>query len=125
MTASPRPLRERFTLLLIVGICVAMAALVPAFHTYGNLTVVGQNAAFIGIMACGEGLVILSAGLDLSVGAILAVCCCVAGAAMAAGYSWPVASLAGLAASAAAGLLNGALITYRKLPPILTTLATM
>ncbi len=123
-----RPLktpRELPTLVLLILVCVGMALFVPAFRTPGNLTVVGQNAAFVGMMACGEGVVILSGGLDLSVGSVLALASCVTAAALAAGWAWPLAVLVGLMAGALAGVINGALITYRRLPPILTTLATL
>ncbi len=102
-----------------------MTLTVPAFHTSSNLTVVGQNAAFIGIMACGEGIVILAGGLDLSVGSILALSSCVTAAALVGGATWPLAALLGLASGTLAGAINGMLITYRQIPPILTTLATL
>jgi ribose transport system permease protein len=120
-----KPPRELPTILLLLALCTGMAAAVPAFRTAANLTVVGQNAAFIGVMACGEGTVLLSGGLDLSVGAILALASCATAACLAAGCAWPLAALLGLAAGGLAGAVNGALVTYRRLPPILTTLATL
>lgn len=125
MREPPRTFRELPLLLLALLVCVGMAAWVPAFRTSGNLTVVGQNAAFIGVMACGEGVVILSGGLDLSVGSMLALSSCATAAALAAGCAWPLAALVGLLAGSGAGAVNGALITTRRLPPILTTLATL
>src|SRR5690348_10693330 len=68
-----------------------------AFRSAGNLKVVGENAASIGVMACGEAVVILSGGLDLSVGAILALSSCAAATALAAGWAWLPAAAAGLA----------------------------
>jgi ribose transport system permease protein len=97
----------------------------PAFGTSGNLTTVAEGAALLGIMACGEGLVILCGGLDLSVGSSLALATCGTAAALEAGWAWPPAALAGLLCGGLAGAINGALITYRRLPPILTTLATL
>jgi ribose transport system permease protein len=117
--------REFPTLALLVILCVYMAVNYPAFLTANNLMVVGFNAAFIGIMACGQAMVILGAGLDLSVGSILAVACCATGAALMGGQPIPLAAFWGLLAGASAGFINGALITYRRLPPILTTLATL
>ncbi|HZP81469.1 MAG TPA: ABC transporter permease, partial [Chthonomonadaceae bacterium] len=125
MDRQHRTPRELPILLLVLLVCLGMAAWVPAFRTPGNLTVVGQNAAFIGVMACGEGVVLLSGGLDLSVGSTLALSSCATAAALAAGWAWPLAALIGLLAGALAGAVNGALITYRRLPPILTTLATL
>jgi ribose transport system permease protein len=145
MTRQKMTLRELPTLLVLAGVCMAMAAPIPeghasgalgaflnswhgvstAFRTPGNLTSVGTNAAFIGVIACGEGTVILSGGLDLSVGSILALASCGTAAALVAGWAWPLAALLGLAIGAFAGAINGALITYRRLPPIMTTLATL
>jgi len=125
MTRRFKPPRELPTLVLLAAAGLALTATVPAFRTSYNLTTLGKDAAIIGIMACGEGLVILSGGLDLSIASILALSSCVAATGMAAGWPWPLVALAGLLAAGAAGLLNGAFITYRKLPPILTTLATL
>jgi ribose transport system permease protein len=117
--------RELPTLALVLIALAALTAFVPAFHGSGNLTGVACGAAYIGIMACGEGMVILGGGLDLSVGSVLALSSCFAAMAMAAGLPWPIAIVVALAIGAAAGVINGALITYGKLPPILTTLATL
>src|SRR5262245_13652066 len=125
MNSPGRSFREWPTLALVVLVAVWMAATVPAFRGASNLAVVGQNGAFIGVMACGQALVILSGGLDLSVGSILAVASCATAACLERGMAWPLAALLGLLTGALAGSLNGALITYRRLPPILTTLATL
>lgn len=125
MNRERKPPREFPILILLIVVCAAMAHFVPAFTTPNNLTVVGENAAFIGIMACGQALVILGAGLDLSVGSTLALASCGTAAMFAADKPWPLAALVGLALGALAGGVNGALITYRRLPPMLTTLATL
>ena len=125
MTRRFKPPRELPTLVLLLTACLLLAVKVPAFRTSYNLTTLGKDAAIIGIMACGEGLVILSGGLDLSIASILALSSCVAAGGMAAGWPWPLAALAGLLAAGAAGMVNGAFVTYRRLPPILTTLATL
>lgn len=117
--------RELPTIVLLVLLCGLMAVFVPAFRAASNLTIVGESAAFIGIMACGEGLVLLSGGLDLSIGAIVAVSTCITALTMASGMPWPLAAVCGMLAGAIAGGINGALVTYRRLPPILTTLATL
>lgn len=125
MSQRFKPPRELPTLALLIAAGLLLTAKVPSFHMPSNLTTLGKDAAIIGIMACGEGLVILSGGLDLSIASTLALSSCVTAGLLAIGQPWPVAALAGLLSAAAAGLLNGALITYRKLPPILTTLATL
>lgn len=144
MTLPAKLPRELPTLALIVAMAAALALFVPAFRERSNLLVVGQSAAFIGILACGEGFVILGAGLDLSVGSAMALSGCLSAAALAAGMNWMAAIALGIATGAAAGAINGGLITDRfplpgvgrllrgfglrsrsfPRPPILTTLAT-
>ena len=102
-----------------------MAWKLPAFRQAGNLTSIAEGTALLGIMACGEGLVILCGGLDLSVGSALALATCGTAAALSANWPWPLAAVAGILCGGLAGAINGALITYRRLPPILTTLATL
>ncbi len=117
--------RELPTITVVLVFALGLFAFVPAFRTHDNLTAVGENAAFIGVMACGEGLVILGAGLDLSVGSMMALTSCTSALMLSRGIAWPAALIAGLATGALAGLINGLLITARRLPPILTTLATL
>lgn len=95
----------------------------PIFHTFDNLAQVGQEAGLLGIMACGQTAVILTSGIDLSVGAILALSAVVAGSLMMAGCPVPVAMASGVLAGGFVGWFNGALVTFRKLPPMLVTLA--
>ncbi len=125
MTRRFKTPRELPTLLVLIVACTLLAVFFPFFRNSSNLTTLGKDAAIIGIMACGEALVIIGGGLDLSIASILALSSCAAAGGMAAGWPWPVAAAAGLLAASLAGLLNGALITYRRLPPILTTLATL
>jgi ribose transport system permease protein len=70
-------------------------------------------------------MVILTGGIDLSIGSIVAMAACPAGALMMSGWPWPAAAAVGFLTGCAGGLVNGALITYRRFPPILTTLATL
>jgi ribose transport system permease protein len=112
-------------LVLLMAAVVWLTAALPTFRAPANLLNVGQQAGMLGIMVFGEALVILTGGIDLSVGAIAAMAACVAGSCMAGGMGWAAAVGLGLVTGAAAGWLNGALITYRGWPPILTTLATL
>jgi ribose transport system permease protein len=118
-------IRELPALLLLLMVLVWVLAAKPAFRTPENLAQVGQEAGLLGILACGEALVILTGGIDLSIGAAVAVAACVAGWRMTGGAPWPAAALLGLLAGGLAGWINGALITYRRLPPILVTLASL
>lgn len=117
-----RELPALFVLLVVVGWLYVTK---PQFHTPENLTQVGSEVGLLGILACGEALVILTGGIDLSVGAILAMSACAGGVRMMAGTPWPLAALLSLLVAGAGGWINGALITYRRLTPILTTLATL
>lgn len=117
-------IRELPALLVLATALLWLLATKPAFWHGDNLKQVAQEAGLLGILACGEALVILTGGIDLSVGAVAALAAVTAGPRMMQGMAWPLAFVLGLAAGGAGGWLNGALITYRKLTPILTTLAT-
>lgn len=137
--------REAPTILLTGLLAVGLLIFAPNSRDWGNALAVGQSASFIGLLACGEALVIISGGLDLSIGAILAMAACVTAIALSGGASPAVGITAGIATGGAAGLINGGLITDRlpipipdnfrsalrkrlkssPRPPILTTLATL
>lgn len=117
--------RELPAAALLAAVLAWLALTTPAFLSPDNLTVVAQDAGILGIMACGEALVILTGGIDLSIGSALAMSSCAAGALMMSDVPWPAACFAGLLVGCAAGYVNGTLITRRRLPPILVTLATL
>jgi ribose transport system permease protein len=134
MVTAPTALRQplaalkirELPALLVLGLTLVWLYFTePRFWTVENRTQVGLQIGLLGIVAMGEGLVILTGGIDLSVGAVLAMSACVAGERMSAGTPWQIAVLMALAAGALAGFINGALVTYRKLTPILTTLSTL
>lgn len=124
MQTSTKVPRELSAFLLLVVTTLAMGFFVPAFRRQSNLTALGESAAYIGILACGEALPLLTGGLDISVGSILALSSCGAAAVLSLGWPWPLAVFTALLLGAAAGLFNGLLITWREVPPILATLAT-
>ena len=102
------------------------------FLEAGNLTDILRQVALIGIIALAMTYVILTAGIDLSVGSILALSTAVTAmwltrAAPGAGYSQTIvlAILAAVAASTAAGALNGAVIALLDIQPFIVTLASM
>lgn len=117
--------RELPTLTVLTTVVAWLAITQRAFRAPENLAQLGQEIGLLGVLACGESLVILTGGIDLSIAAMAALAACAAGASMAAGVPWPAGALIGLAAGGAAGWLNGALVTYRRLAPILVTLATL
>lgn len=118
------------TLILLIAI---LSALEPdSFLTAENFFNVLSRSSVNGIIAMGMTAVIISGGIDLSVGSMMAVSGMVAGLIMTkngaivptAGLMW-IGTLAGLATGLVCGLLNGALITGLNLPPFIVTLGTM
>ena len=110
----------------LIILCVVMSFLSPFFLTFNNLFNVGTQIAVIAILAFGQTFVIVSGGIDLSVGSVLGLSGVVFGWATAvAGLPLAVAIALGLGAGAAAGLTNGLLITLGNLPPFIATLAML
>ena len=96
----------------------------PQVFSYGNIANVAQSAAPLVIMALGVLLVIITSGIDLSVGSTFSLSGMVAGVAMLAGASWPLGCLVGLGVGIAVGAVNGVLVTMVGLAPFVVTLIT-
>ena len=106
--------------------CLFFAVQSPRFLTLGNFSLITQQVMVVGVLAIGQTLVILTAGIDLSCGMLMAL----GGVTMTllagkAGMSAPVAIAAGIGATTLAGFLNDMLVTRVKLPPFIVTLGTM
>lgn len=109
-------------LLLIVGLTL----LSDAFFSVQNFLNVGQQVAVLSIVALGATFVIISGGIDLSVGSVLALSSAVFAAMFAnIGLPWPLAALVGLLVGAVCGVANGLVIVYGRLPPFIATLAML
>ncbi|WP_161992728.1 ABC transporter permease [Aureimonas leprariae] len=117
--------QEAWIVIAIVVLGILVSLISPKFATSGNLLNVLQNACFIGVMALGMTPVIVSGGIDISVGSILGLCGIMLGVVLVAGWPLPLAILAVLALGAACGAFNGAVIAYLKLPPFVVTLAAL
>ena len=111
-----------FGLLLLSGI---LWALTPYFLTVSNLLNVAEQTAIVAIIAVGMTFVIITAGIDLSVGSVLAFSGIVMASALQAGAPLVLGLAAGLGAGLSCGLLNGLLITGGRLPPFIATLGMM
>ena len=110
----------------LLAICLVMSWIAPdAFPTTDNFFNITRNFAFIGIMALGMTAVILTGGIDLSVGSIMGVVGVVCGLVLQAEQHWLLAVLAGLATGALAGAVNGWFIAYVGLPPFVVTLGML
>jgi ribose transport system permease protein len=110
----------------LVILCTVMTWDQPeAFASADNFYNITRNFAFIGIMAVGMTAVILTGGIDLSVGSLMGLVGVVCGLVLQAGEHWSIAILAGLLAGAAAGAVNGFLIAYVELPAFVVTLGML
>ncbi len=108
-------------IVLFVGLAIAS----PFFLTTTNLSSVVRQTAVINIMALGMTIIIVSGGIDLSVGAILAMGGLLGTMAMQDGASIPVGIAVGVLTGLAWGLINGTLITRLRIAPFIVTLGTL
>lgn len=106
-------------------ICLAIAQYEPAFSSADNIYNITRNFAFIGIMALGMTAVIITGGIDLSVGSIIGVVCVACGLVLQAEGPWWLAVLVGLFTGLACGLVNGFLISYVGLSSFVVTLGML
>ena len=95
------------------------------FLTADNMANLARQVAIFGIIAVGQLLVILTAGIDLSVGSVLGLTGCVTAQLLVEGMPIPLAIVVGLLVGVALGLFNGALVAYGKLPPFIVTLGML
>jgi ribose transport system permease protein len=112
-----------FLSLIILFIALAIAS--PHFLTATNLSSVVRQTAVINIMALGMTMIIITGGIDLSVGAILAMSGLIGAMAMEKGFSIPVGVLVGVVTGLACGLANGLMITRLRIQPFIVTLGTL
>ncbi len=92
---------------------------------FGSPIDILNRAAPVALLAIGMTLVIATGGIDLSVGAVMAIAGATAASMTVAGHSLPVVLLAALAAGALAGLWNGILVAVLKIQPFVATLILM
>ena len=117
--------RQFGTMIGLVVLCAVLWILTPHFLTVSNLLNVAEQTSINAVVAVGMTFVILSGGIDLSVGSIVALAGVVLGTALQGGQPLYVAVPLALAAGLACGLANGALISWGGLPPFIVTLGTM
>ena len=118
-------MRQFGTLIGLLVLCVVLWILTPHFLTVANLLNITQQTSINAVIAVGMTFVIITAGIDLSVGSIMAFAGVVLASAIEAGVPVPLALLIGLAVGLTCGLVNGVLITWGKLPPFISTLGMM
>jgi fructose transport system permease protein len=120
------PLATLGPLLALLAACAFFATQSDRFLTGGNLSLVLQQVMVVGVIAIGQTLVILTAGIDLSCGMVMALGGIVMSKfATELGIPPGLAIAAGLAVTALFGLVNGLLVTKVRLPAFIVTLGTM
>lgn len=117
--------RDAGTLIGLVAIVVIFGLLAPDFLSQRNLLNILQQSSINACLALGMTLVIISGGIDLSVGPTAAIAAVITATLLVSGVPIPIAILAGLAIGAICGLVNGVLVAYAGLQPFIVTLGTL
>jgi ribose/xylose/arabinose/galactoside ABC-type transport system permease subunit len=117
---------QRFGLLVIImAIVVIMSLVKPVFLSGENILNVLRQVSINGILAIGITFVIMTGGIDLSIGSIVAVTAVLVGSFLEQGYGMVFAITIGMAGALVFGIFNGVLISVGGLPPFIATLANM
>ena len=120
-----RSARQLGTLAALGGLCVLLALASPYFLTASNLLNVLEQTSINAIIALGMTFVIISGGIDLSVGSMVALTGVVLGTSLLRGQPLALSLALPLLAGVGLGALNGLLVTAGRLPPFIATLGTM
>lgn len=117
--------RELVLFAVLIAVVAVMSFLSPNFLTLGNMLNTSRFFTEIGLIALGMTLIIITAGIDLSVGSALALVSVAIGFSFAAGVPLPLAILLGLFVGLLAGAFNSFFITQLELHPLVVTLGTL
>lgn len=109
----------------LAAICIVLTLMSDRFMTVSNLVNIARQVSINTIIAVGMTLVIITGGIDLSVGSLVALSGCVAIMTMELPGADVTGIILGLAVAAGAGLFSGVLVAYGKIPPFITTLAML
>lgn len=125
MKQAMKKIPELTTLIALVGLMIIITMINPNFLTTNNLWNLLLQVTANGFIAFGMTFVILTGGIDLSVGSILALSSAVTAGLIGSGVPVPVALLLAVIIGGLFGMFNGLLISYGKLAPFIVTLASM
>jgi ribose transport system permease protein len=117
--------REIGILGALILMILILAVFIPQFRDIQNLTNITRNFSFVGIVAMGMTAVILTGGIDLSVGSTWGMTAVIVAALVTNGWPLALGILAGLIGAAGIGLINGLCITRLNMSPFVPTLATL
>ena len=114
-----------WVLLAVILACIFLSFATDSFATPKNLYNITRNFTFVAIIALGMTLVIITGGIDLSVGSVLCLCSMILAVVMNAGYSIEVGIAASVATALVIGAFNGLMIAYLGFPPFVITLGML
>ena len=109
----------------VLAACLFLTLATDSFATANNLFNITRNFTFVAVIALGMTIVIITGGIDLSVGSVLVLCSMILAVTMHAGFNIYVGVAAALATSLLVGAINGVLIAYLGLPPFVATLGML
>jgi ribose transport system permease protein len=112
-------------LISVILACIFLSFATDSFATAKNLYNITRNVTFVAIIALGMTIVIITGGIDLSVGSVLCLCSMVLAVVMHAGYSIEVGIAASVGTALVVGAFNGVLIAYLGFPPFVVTLGML
>jgi fructose transport system permease protein len=119
------PIGQLGPFIALVIACAIFGATTDQFFSGQNFSLILQQVMVVGVLAIGQTLIILTAGIDLSCGMVMALGnVMMTKFAVDLGLPWPLAVACGIGVTALFGLINGLLVTRIKLPPFIVTLGT-
>ena len=114
-----------WVLVAVIAACLFLSVATDSFATAKNLYNITRNVTFVAIVALGMTLVIITGGIDLSVGSVLCLCSMVLAVTMHAGYGIGTGIAAAILTALVVGAFNGILIAYLNFPPFVVTLGML
>jgi ribose transport system permease protein len=121
MLLSDEMIQVFYRLLAAFLICAALTILTNSFFSLGNILNVLRQASLLFFIASGLTLVVLTGGLDLSIGANVAISACIAGTVIHQTGSPTLGVLTGIGVGGAVGMLNGVMVTALRIPSFIAT----
>jgi ribose transport system permease protein len=118
--------RQAFWVFLaLIAACIFLSFATNSFATPNNLFNITRNFTFVAIISLGMTIVIITGGIDLSVGSVLCLCSMILAVVMHNGYGIEIGIAASLGTALFVGAINGVLIAYIGIPPFVVTLAML
>ena len=118
--------RQAFWVFLaLIAACIFLSFATNSFATPNNLFNITRNFTFVAIISLGMTIVIITGGIDLSVGSVLCLCSMILAVVMHNGYGIEIGIAASLGTALFVGAINGVLVAYIGIPPFVVTLAML